>query len=296
MIRESLVIHPAKSGCSVVNVLDIEKYLDGVVNGEFSAKWNSEAVAAQVIAARSYALYQSKQARLNKAFFDVESTTKDQVYLGVEGEETRASQVVSKTRGVVLASALDERGARIRAFPSGDLVPIKAFYHSTCGGKTDSPEDVWGQPQIGVRGGVRCLHCGSSPRFRWDVKLSNLEIDRLFSSFGKGKVRSIEALSRFPSGRVRQVKVGFLDGAGKFSSTVLNGSQFRSILGVERLRSTFFDVSGSATRDWIFQGRGNGHGVGMCQWGAKEMGAEGYNAEQILTHYYPQAYLVKVWK
>ena len=296
LIRESLTLHPLKSGCSVVNTLDIEKYLDGVVNGEFSAKWSAEAVSAQVIAARSYALYQSRQARSKNAYFDVEASTRDQVYLGTEGEEARASQIVAKTRGVVLASSVDEKGRRVQSTSLKDLKPIKAFYHSTCGGQTDSPEDIWGQPQMGVRGGVRCLHCGSSPRFRWELRVGASELDQVLSSYRKGRVTSVEVLSRFPSGRIRKLKLGFVDRSGRFSSAILPGAQFRSLLGAEKLRSTFFDVSRGPVNEWFFRGRGNGHGVGMCQWGAKEMGSDGFTAEQILTHYYPQSYLVRVWK
>jgi stage II sporulation protein D len=285
LVRESVVLHPSKTGCSVVNRLDIEKYLDGVVNGEFSSKWNPEAVSAQVIAARSYAFYQIREARRRRAIFDVESSIRDQVYLGTQGEEARASQLVARTRGTVLVAG-----------PAGSAAPIKAFYHSTCGGHTDSPEDVWGRPQDGVRGGVECAHCGTSPRFTWQLKLTPAQLDQMLQSYGRGRVIGLEVLSRFSSGRVKKLKIAFASPGGRISTQIVPGSQFRSLVGSEQLRSTAFTVSRGDGDSWVFDGRGYGHGVGMCQWGAKEMGAAGFEAREILSRYYPSARLVHAWR
>lgn len=286
LVREGLVLKPGRGGCLVINELDIEKYLDGVVNGEFSARWNAEAVAAQVIAARSYAWHQMQEARRKGLPYDVESTTRDQVYLGTAGEEPRASRLVAATRGLVLVA-----GRSI-----GVPRPIKAFYHSTCGGSTDDPQTVWGRAEPGVRGGVRCQHCGSSPRYRWSHRISESEMNQALKSLGPGKVLAVEVLSRFPSGRVRRLKVAFSDASGRMVTQDIPGARFRSLIGSEQLRSTAFEVTRGPGTDWLFEGRGFGHGVGMCQWGAKEMGAAGYKSTQILSTYYPEATIRRAWR
>jgi stage II sporulation protein D len=284
LIREELSVQPGKQGCLVVNALDLEKYLDGVVNGEFSARWNAEAVSAQVIAARTYALYQMREARAKRALYDVDSTTRDQVYLGTAGEEARASQLVQKTRGWVLVA-----GA------GASVAPIKAFYHSTCGGITESPESVWGKSQPGVSGAVLCQFCGTSPRLVWELSMSRAQVDEALMPLGLGPVSVIEVALRFPSGRARRVRLGFEKERGKRVFKDLPASQLRMLLGPERFQSTAFEVERTASSDWIFRGRGYGHGVGMCQWGAKEMGAAGYSAREILSRYYPQARLERAW-
>jgi stage II sporulation protein D len=285
LLRESIILHPSKGGCSVVNRLDIEKYLDGVVNGEFSSKWNPEAVSAQVIAARSYALYQMREARRRGAIFDVESSIRDQVYLGTRGEEARASQIVARTRGMVLVAGPAKAGQ-----------PIKAFYHSTCGGHTDAPEDVWGRAQPGVRGGVVCEHCGSSPRFTWQLRLTTRQLDEALASTGKGSVIGMEVLSRFSSGRVNKLKIAFLGKGGMISTRIVPGSQLRMLIGSEKFQSTAFSILRGEGDSWIFEGRGYGHGVGMCQWGAKEMGSAGFQVHEILSRYYPSARLMRAWQ
>ena len=131
--------------CDIVNVIEIEKYLDSIVNSEFSSKWHRQSVAAQVIVARTYALFQIVEARKRKKHFDVEATIQDQFYGGTHREDFRASAVVKQTRGMVLT-----------AKRSGSVWPMKAFYHSTCGGATELPQNVWGSQFHGFKKVVRC--------------------------------------------------------------------------------------------------------------------------------------------
>ena len=108
--REELQIHSAGSLCEVVNTVDLEKYLEGLVNAEFNSRWNEEAIGAQVVAARTYAFYQIRQARAEDLHYDVDASTSDQVYDGSIREDARAARVVGKTRGLVL-TVERERGA-----------------------------------------------------------------------------------------------------------------------------------------------------------------------------------------
>jgi stage II sporulation protein D len=285
-VRETLRVYTSSSGksCQVINELDLEDYLVGVVNGEFSSRWHDESVAAQVVAARTYAWHQLRNSKRHLSHFDVEATTRDQVYAGAQSEDARARQVVERTRGQILVELGTARG------PKALLRPIKAFYHSTCGGMTDSPEKVFGEVQPGVRGGVACPYCSSSPRFRWSLRLSALELQKALGF----PVDHIRVLDRWDSGRAKTVEIRTHQ-AGLSRKIRKPASEIRAILGAERLRSTAFDVQRVGESEFVFDGRGNGHGVGMCQWGAKEMGERGQTFPTILSHYYPASRIVRVW-
>jgi stage II sporulation protein D len=277
-VRQGLRVYSSsrRGQCEVVNVMDLESYLVGVVNGEFSSSWNEESIAAQVIAARSYALYQMVAAQKRMAHYDVEADTRDQVYAGAGSEDQRARMIVEKTRGQVLVAP-------------GSQLPVKAFYHSTCGGTTDSPDHVFGEHQAGLKRGVACPYCGSSPRFKWSLRLSARELKQLIGF----AVARISIDTRWDSGRVRNLKIVHEGEAARVGR--LSATELRARIGAERMRSTAFDVYRDGNGDFVFSGRGNGHGVGMCQWGAKEMGERGKAYSSILSHYYPDSSLRRVW-
>ncbi len=311
--RDVLRIRPVRAGCEVVNVVDVEKYLDGLVNSEFSAKWSAAAIEAQVVAARTYAYHQMlTAAKDTRRTYDVDSTVADQVYEGASKEETRASQAVARTRGQILT--VPPR-----------LVPLKAFYHSTCGGRTELPERVWGATYPGFRRQVSCEHCRSSPRYNWSLALGASEIEEALRA---GLVRESAVQGPFAgwAGAIEgarlvdvQVKGGanagarvihllttWKSGRGKLPrrfSLKLPAPRFRDWIGPGRLRSTAFTMTAANAADgsrrsgpaWIFSGRGFGHGVGMCQWGAKVMGEKGETRVSILRYYYPEARIRRVW-
>ena len=304
--REEIRVFSNGSLCEVVNVLDLEKYLDGLVNAEFSSNWNSEAIAAQVVAARTYALYQIRMATQEAgSHFDVDATTKDQVYDGSIKEDYRASRSVDRTRGLVLGVQVAQNG----------FMPLKAFYHSTCGGVTELPENVWGRRQAGFKHPVRCPFCNHSPVFHWELDLNSNDITEAL--LRGGKLDGIQPgwprnwLQVLRSGTLTDVQPGALDAAGRVSKTVtvwsftnrlielpVPGAKFREWIGAGKLRSMAFQIvpqRGLASNHWHLEGHGNGHGVGMCQWGAKIMGEKGYKMAAILRLYYPDAILRKLW-
>jgi stage II sporulation protein D len=299
--RETLRIHSKGDLCVVVNELDLEKYLDGLVNAEFNAKWSTESIAAQVIAARTYALYQMREARRRKLDFDLDSTIKDQVYDGTDREDFRASRTVEKTRGMVLT---------LRDAKSAKAVPLKAFYHSTCGGRTELPEKVWGAPHPGFKRRVDCPFCIRSPRYQWDLELTTHDLLAAIQSGvdegglpkgwpanSKSVVRSwrlADIRIQERENRVNQVILSWSKGDQQVELSV-SGSKFRSWIGAAKVLSTAFHISPGAGGVWRFAGRGYGHGVGLCQWGAKVMGVKGYSMASILKHYYPDALLRKLW-
>jgi stage II sporulation protein D len=296
--RDDILIYP-KDGCLIVNHVDIEKYLIALVNSEFSSKWNSESIAAQVIAARTYAYYRMKEVRKNSPtqVFDIDSTEKDQVYSGFAKEDVAASRIVAKTRGQVLT------------LKNHQAEPLKAFYHSTCGGQTYLPEQVWSERVDGFKKTVICPYCYTSPRYNWASELKQNDISAALL-----KIRTTQR--NWPAdwrdfvkwGDLKEFKV-FVSSSkqilttwfwkNRFVHLSLNANRFRNFIGTDKLRSNSFDHPNLRWQDgmpkWIFSGRGNGHGVGMCQWGAKMMGERGFKVSSILSHYYPDAVIRKIW-
>ncbi len=302
--RESVRVFSQGSFCEAVNEVDLEKYLLGLVNGEFNSRWNEEAIGAQVVAARTYALYRMREMR--KEHYDVDPNERDQVYDGSVGEDHRAARVVERTRGVILASA-DGR------------VPLKAFYHSSCGGRTELPQHVWGGGSFPGFRSVACPYCSIAPKFNWNTRITS---DELVHAFRKG-TRISGAQPNWPGLWMAILQKGELVGldvdrreAPEFGNRVaavrttwvysgrtydlpISGARFREWFGATRLRSALFSIlpqpPAAGRLAWKIEGRGNGHGVGMCQWGAKVMGDRGFRMASILRHYYPDAVLRKLW-
>lgn len=295
--REKLRIHAIGSSCDVVNELDLEKYLDGLVNAEFSASWSQEAIAAQVVAARTYAFHEMQHAK--GRHYDLESTTRDQVYDGPAREDFRASRTIERTRGVVLVTGKE---------------PIKAFYHSTCGGKTELPQHVWGKPFSGFTRTVRCPFCISSPAYHWDLDLNSGDVAKTIRKGVEGDGRARLAwLTRWPKSwkaildkeQLADVRISKKDSEGRVREVLtlwghpsvplpIPAIRFRNWFGAAQFRSTSFIV-GKKLSGWKFEGQGNGHGVGLCQYGAKAMGERGFQMADILKFYYPDANLKKLW-
>jgi stage II sporulation protein D len=272
----------------VVNRLPIEEYLRGVVPLEIGERQPGEhaAVEAQAIAARSYAYtHLAPQQR-----FDVRATVDDQVYGGANAERPVADAAVLATAGRVLRYA-----GRIADTP----------YHSTCGGMTAETGEVWtgesGAPYLRrvddhIPGTGRA-YCDISPRYEWAREMSAEEVGAAVTRYLRsrggsqaiGVARAMTVESRTPSGRIGTLRV-----EGSSGETTLRGNAIRYALrvaGGELVNSTYFSIesSGSGTRGRRFtlRGRGYGHGIGMCQWGAIGRARAGQDAATILQTYYP---------
>lgn len=279
--------------CEAINHVSIEKYLDGLVNGEISAEWSSATIDAQVIAARTYAYYQSLEAKKDRfKTFDIESSTKDQVYGGSKKEDQRAALSAERTKGLILT-------------PIGSKKPMKAYYHSTCGGMTELPENVWGSASAGIKRRVKCEYCRSSPSFFWEAKFQDSEmikklfkvaraLSRPFPKFDAREILKVETETLPYSDRVENVKFEMKDLVHHLSVTI-PANKLRVGVDPVQLKSTQFKVFNLGSDEIVFRGRGYGHGVGMCQWGAKVMGDKGFKAKSILSQYYPDANLLKAW-
>jgi stage II sporulation protein D len=259
-------------GILVVNELALEDYLVGLINCEISSAWPIEAVKAQAVIARTYALNR-KEAR-RASLYHLESSVIDQVYDGCEIEDSRARRAVSDTAGEVLTH---------------DGVVIQAFYHSNCGGRTEASENVWGA-RLSYLMGVDCVYCLLTPSSSWEQTILLRDIEEKLKSAGLkvAGVTDIRPGQRNNRGRLNNVQI--VSSRGEISVT---GDQFRKAIGYGVIKSTNFTlkvVNGVAS----FSGLGNGHGVGLCQWGAKQRALDGFGYAEILSYYYPGTELTKL--
>jgi stage II sporulation protein D len=253
-------------GIAVVNELPLEDYVAGVLRAEMGDRWPVEALRAQAIVARTYAAYQ-RMISAGKAYHIVASVA-HQMFAGRPPRTSPAWAAVSDTAGQVLRW-------------EGELFP--AFYHAESGGFTEDPRTVFAARNMPALKAVRCEFSAGSPHFYWnlDLRLSDLTEVMRKNDVPVGAVTAIDVDERTASLRATVVTV-----RGTRGSARLRGNDFRRMVGYEALRSTLFAVviDGEVAR---FSGRGYGHGVGMCQWGAKGMAEQGYSAKQILEYFYP---------
>ena len=247
----------------VVNVLGIEKYLSSVVGSEMPTKWPIEALKAQAIASRTYALKQK-----GNNLFDIDSTQKNQVYNGLESRTYKTIRAVKSTRSLVLTY-------------KNKL--INALFHSSSGGMTENSQDVW-KNKYPYLSSVKDFD-KNNPKFRWQKKISSNELIDLFPKIGG--LKNIEILDITSTGRVKNVKL-----IGVYGSDQISGVVLRKRLGLKSnfVRFKFFEEELNnklpSKKGLIVFGQGSGHGVGMSQWGAKYLASRGQKAERILKHFY----------
>lgn len=272
LLRGAVIVSAHSTGLVVVNDLDLDAYVKGVVPSEVPAAWPLEALKAQAIIARTYALYQ-KAARAAQAF-DVDATVNDQVYGGLAREDVRTAEAVDATSGRVVTH--DGRLA---------LTP----YHSTSAGPTEDASELWDIRQPYLKG-VDCSFDTESPAATWTRVIPVDEIEDALgaSSQRVGHIATLTPLGRNRSGRVKAVRILHSEG-----ELILKGEQLRRIIGYQRLPSMRFDVvdvrvdPDSRRYAFFLEGGGWGHGVGLCQWGMKALAERGWSAERILAYYYP---------
>jgi stage II sporulation protein D len=254
--RGSVYLLPTASGFSVINVVNLEDYVLSVLPSEMPSSWALEALKAQAIAARSYAV-----ANLNKHGkdgYDLTATIADQVYSGVISESDNSNRAVAETEGMVLKY----QGK-----------PITAFFHSTSGGATELAENVWSKPLPYLQ--AVADYDDSSPHFSWNRKFTVSDIERALPSVGQ--LLSFDVVARTPSKRAQYVLA-----QGTRGCQMISGESMRKIF---KLPSSLFNV-GNEDNSYVFAGRGFGHGLGMSQYGARALADRGYNAAQILSYYY----------
>jgi stage II sporulation protein D len=291
--RGRLQVLARPEGLQLINHVPLEDYLASVVGSEMPASWPQQALRAQAVAARTYAL----KGRRPAAAFDLQATVASQMYRGLEAETASTREAVQATRGKVLTY-----GSSL----------IDAVFHSSSGGSTESSGDLWAQ-QLPYLVSVPDFD-QESPVRSWRQPLEPLLLLRAFPETGGASI--IEVLSTTSTGRVRQARV-----LGPAGALVLSGASLRSRLG---LKSTWvrFElelppapaatistgvslplpplpaltlapalpapaaVPAMPLPQLVAVGRGFGHGIGMSQWGALAMARRGDSYLSILSHYY----------
>src|SRR5262245_46554172 len=262
---------------TLVNDVDLEDYLRGVVGKEMSLSRGEEALKAQVVAARTYALYEAKMktlATVKGEKFDLYDDERSQVYGGREKETPAAIRLVDETRGqfVVFASRL-----------------VKTFFSSTCGGHTEPAVLVLGEGEdIPPLRGAPCGYCTESKYYSWKAEFNRLELARkIWGPTTQAKVKTVRVTKTLPGGHAQEVGIMVEKGV-KEHLLEANGG-FRRRIDPRLIRSTLWDSIETVDDRIVITGRGWGHGAGMCQYGAYKMADLGRTSDQILRHYFPQA-------
>jgi stage II sporulation protein D len=261
-------------GLAVINEVDLEDYLASVIGKEMYPTWPAEALKAQAVASRSYAIFQKQRPKFK--LFDVLNTTTSQVYVGLEGEANSTQEAVKATSGQVLTY-------------QGKV--IEAVFHSASGGHTENSENVWIKAVPYLRGVPDFDQ--SAPVYQWTTTLSATQLRQRIP--GIGDIVSMIPVKTSPTGRIQTLKI-----QGSAGSRLMKGTEVRKALS---LRSTLFTVKPdfglvaagqtSATKPTGIQinGRGSGHGLGMSQWGAYSMASQAKTYREILGHYFQGATL-----
>jgi stage II sporulation protein D len=300
--RGQMMVRPdPQGGLMVVNLVDLEDYLLGVLPNEMSPSAPTEALKAQAVASRTYALKHSQD--FAKRGFGLKASEGSQVYKGISGEDPRTTRAVEQTRGKVLRH-------------SGDLV--HAWFSASCGGRTAANESVWaGKPRPYARP-VTCGFCRIFPSYHWRAEIGFDVLGGRLREVGRdvGSVRGVD-FRRSKAGRIVRASI-----RGSRRSLELTGNEFRILAGHRLVRSLRFvnhddpvgdaleaisaGKSGTSDEELIQQiiagetrlrsgkalrleGTGYGHGVGLCQWGARGMAEQGHPWETILERYYTGA-------
>lgn len=324
--RGEIIITPSYGKTmTVVNQLDIEEYLYGVLPLEMPPNWPEEALKAQAVAARTYTL--SNLGKWEKYGFDLTADTRDQVYGGIEVETSSTTDAIIKTKGQVLLY---------------DNKPIMAFFHSDSGGITEASGEVFNE-DLPYLIPVREKYPSKSPNASWKVVYTNDDLTKIFNnaSLDLGEILDIEVIEKTSSGRAKRVII-----KGTKSNKIVSGAKIQNML---KLKSSFFSIdnnyqdeisydiyivssirgfssklqnqhcitefgidsinkedivikssfkerflneknfklkTNTNTNGIVFNGKGWGHGIGLSQWGARAMAENHYNYIDILKHYY----------
>ena len=288
--RGVIDIVPEGGRLNIVNELDLENYLRGVVPveiGRLKASQN-DAVKAQAVAARTYAL--ANRGRRKTRGFDIYATVADQVYRGFEVETRLSDVAIAETHGVV-------------ASYKGRM--ISPFYSSTCGGRTENIHEAWNSPAVSYLRSVKdesrgVAFCAPSPVYRWTVEWDRGTLERILATTlpsrsrrvkGPVEIRGLRIRKRSKSGRVQELEIKTQQGNFR-----VKGDEVRRVLrrpgqGTPLLRSTLFSLKiykdrQGRLRRIVASGGGFGHGIGLCQYGAIGMANRGYRFDQILRHYF----------
>lgn len=294
--RGTLVLsHAADGRLGVVNELPLEQYVAGVVPNEMGPLYPPQALAAMSVVARTFAL--SHRHRHEADGYDVCATVHCQVYGAMLSEWPTSNAAVAATEGQVAYF--------------GDA-PADTTFHAVCGGVGEAVQNVWNEPaqpylvrdsdgpapvpDLSDETALRQFidhppqsWCQQAGRFRWTATYTWDELTALFHQSLKqdvGPVQALRVLERVSSGRVLTLEIQGRDGTVEVHKDAIRWLWSGGTVGTGGLQSTLFYIETLPTGVRL-HGGGWGHGVGMCQDGARGMARAGYDYQAILQHYYP---------
>lgn len=253
---------------SGIKKVGLERYVLGVVSEEVYPDWPLETLKAQAVASRTYAIVRMREAQKAGRGWDVGSDTGHQVFSAKPVDpDSGVAQAVRETRGEGVCY-------------EGE--PIEAVFHSNSGGETEDASVLWGKSVPYLRR-VKSPWSAEGPNYFWTEDFEEGAFLKKLSSLGVRGSRVIEIFAHGREGSDRVDSLGIETDAGSYD---VSGKDLRTALGATVLRSLTFQVRLEGGQVRIL-GSGAGHGVGMCQWGARGLALEGVGYRQILSTYYP---------
>ena len=303
------------SSIKVINNVSLEDYTKGVLPSEMSPSWNKEALKAQAVAARTFALYSKSRQHSASSGYELCGSSHCQVYSGSGGETDATNQAVDATYGQVM-------------YYNNQI--IYAAFHASSGGATENSENVWGSYMPYLRSVTD--DDSRSPYHNWTARFTVAQVEKKLASSGKG-VGTLQSLAMVPvssgdsvTGRSSSGRAYGIKFTGSSGNITLTGEQARSTFGLksamfnirtERTAASTAAASKSTSKSKVvdaapdamsnttmklqgvdsivFEGHGFGHGLGMAQYGANAMAAAGSTYDQILHHYYTDVVIQEIY-
>ncbi len=289
-----LLLNSDPNSFDAINIVPLEPYLAGVIGVEMHSYWEPAALEAQTIAARTYCLYIKKRFG-EKRSWDIKKTQAHQAYNGIKAESASVWQAIDNTWGQVLFC--DQKDG------SKDIFP--AYYGSVCGGHTENSKNVFGGETFAPLAGVPCTYCLETAKpgiFSWsDVEFSKADIKtKLLQSYQSlsqiGDINEIVPLRQSDYNdfsRLTMIKLVGTDG----NSINLRAEDFRLAIDSSGsiIKSAACKIADHGDKWAFWDGRGYGHAVGLCQYGAEALARKGMNAQQILRYYYPDSWIENIY-
>jgi len=266
--RGWIEVRPKPWGLLIVNVVALEDYLLGVVPAEMPSSYPMEAIKAQAVTARTYAL--ANRGKHASDGYDLCDTDNCQIYGGVSAETAKAAEAVRATAGMVIT--YEGRPARV-------------MYSGDCGGATQDPFEASPERRLPYLCGV--TEPADMPHTAWEAALSLKDIENKLLAAGikqAAGLTAIRASSRSSSGRVTEFEL-----TSRSGTALVSGNKLRIALGAHVIKSLLLTVEQTPEGLVLFKGRGTGHGIGLCQVGAKWLASppRNWSFDQILAHYFP---------
>ena len=256
----------------IVNAVDVEAYLAGLLHGEMPRDFEAEALKAQAIAARSYAVATALERRASGAIYDLTDNTRDQMYPGAQTESKKGDLAVLATAGEYLSI-----GRKI----------LKSFYHAASGGHSELPSNVWAAAR--ARSEHEAFATQPNPWDKGDYAWSMSLSPEIFARFPElGEIVDVRVSKRSEGFRVQQLRL-----IGTQSEKELTVRELERIFGPAWIKSRKFEIVKEG-RTWKILGEGWGHGVGLSQVAANKMAKAGKSYRQILEFHYPKAVITKL--